>query len=71
MKNTKTEYFVVNSFLEISETERSEKINNIIRRFCILDIEKNHDIDYNIKINDSRLEHKEVYQSYYRDQTAE
>lgn len=50
MKENKTEYTIVNAFAPISETERKEKINNVIKSLCVLDIEKAAKLDYNIDI---------------------
>ena len=47
MKKNKTEFIVVNAFSEISEAERTEKINNSIRTLCVMDIEKLYESDYN------------------------
>ena len=47
MKKNKTEYIVVNAFSEISEVERKEKINHVIRTLCVMDIEKLYELDYN------------------------
>ena len=52
MKKNKTEYIVVNSFSEISEAERKEKINNSIRTLCVMDIEKLYELDYNKKVEE-------------------
>ena len=50
MKNSKTEYSVINVFSQIGETERKKKINNAIRTLCVLDIEKKAQLHYNINV---------------------
>lgn len=50
MKENKTEFIIVNAFSDISETERKKKINKAIRTLCVLDIEKNAELDYNIDV---------------------
>ena len=47
MKKNKTEFIVVNAFSDISEAERKEKINKVIRTLCVLDIEKSAELVYN------------------------
>ena len=47
MKENRTEYIVVNAFSDLSEEERKERINNVIRTLCVMDIEKSYELDYN------------------------
>lgn len=48
MKEEKIEYYVVNVFSEMSESEHKERVNKSIRTLCTLDIEKSVDLDYNM-----------------------
>ena len=50
MKEIKTGYKIVNVFSETSEAHKKQKINTAIRNLCMLDIEKEYDLDYNISV---------------------
>ena len=50
MKNILCEYIVVNIFQNKTEDEKKREINQKIKNLCVLDIEKNVELDYNVGV---------------------
>ena len=50
MKNILCEYIVVNIFQNKTEDEKKRQVNQKIKNLCVLDIEKNVELDYNVGV---------------------